>query len=69
MSEDLEARFKKAVWLIRNGPKQSSSTETKLKFYKYFKQVCRSAVASLKVSAFPWSRDDRRCFRPTDVLR
>ncbi len=36
---DLEARFKKAVWLIRNGPKMESSNETKLKFYSYFKQV------------------------------
>ena len=41
MSGDLESRFKKAVWLIRNGPKQDSSNETKLNFYKYFKQVSR----------------------------
>ena len=39
MGEDLEARFKKAVWLIRNGPKIESSNDTKLSFYKYFKQV------------------------------
>ena len=37
---DLEARFKKAVWLIRNGPAEKSSNETKLLFYSYFKQVC-----------------------------
>lgn len=39
---DLEARFKKAVWLIRNGPpiKDARATnDTKLKFYSYFKQV------------------------------
>jgi hypothetical protein len=36
---DLEARFKKAVWLIRNGPKMEASNEMKLKFYGYFKQV------------------------------
>ena len=40
MSQELEEKFKKAVWLIRNGPKQDSSNETKLNFYKYFKQVC-----------------------------
>ena len=35
-----ESRFKKAVWLIKNGPKQEdSSTEHKLNFYKFFKQV------------------------------
>lgn len=52
MSEDLEARFKKAVWLIRNGPKRDSSNETKLAFYKYYKQVkvvifgdCNAALA------------------------
>ena len=39
MSSDLEARFKKAVWLIRNGPAEKSSNETKLLFYSYFKQV------------------------------
>lgn len=41
MSEDLEARFKKAVWLVRNGPKMESSNETKLDFYKYFKQASK----------------------------
>ena len=31
---DIDARFKKAVWLIRNGPKQDSSNETKLLYYR-----------------------------------
>lgn len=31
---DVESRFKKAVWLIRNGPPQASDNETKLNFYK-----------------------------------
>jgi len=39
MAEDLEARFKKAVWLVRNGPKLDSSNEQKLAFYKFYKQV------------------------------
>ena len=38
-SESLEDRFKKAVWIIRNGPKMESSNEQKLTFYSYFKQV------------------------------
>lgn len=36
----LEARFQKAVWLIRNGPKRESSNDTKLAFYSHFKQAC-----------------------------
>lgn len=39
--ESLEERFKKAVWLIRNGPKMDSTNEQKLTFYSYFKQVGR----------------------------
>jgi diazepam-binding inhibitor (GABA receptor modulating acyl-CoA-binding protein) len=36
----VEARFNKAVWLIRNGPPQAdSSNEDKLNFYKFYKQV------------------------------
>jgi len=35
----LEQRFKKAVWLVRNGPPANSSNETKLKFYAHFKQA------------------------------
>lgn len=41
---DLEARFKKAVWLIRNGPKiENTSNEKKLEFYSYYKQVLLAA--------------------------
>lgn len=40
MADTVEARFKKAVWLIRNGPKEGgSSNDTKLQFYSYFKQA------------------------------
>ncbi len=42
-SESLEDRFKKAVWLIRTGPKMDSTNEQKLTFYSYFKQVGRHA--------------------------
>lgn len=41
-SSDLEARFKKAVWLVRNGPPitdDRATNDAKLTFYKYFKQV------------------------------
>lgn len=54
---DLEARFKKAVWLIRNGPAEKSSNETKLLFYSYFKQVrakktrARSLIGTMRASA------------------
>lgn len=41
--ESIEDRFKKAVWLIRNGPKMESTNEQKLTFYSYFKQVGRHA--------------------------
>ena len=34
-----EERFEKAVWLIRNGPKQDSDNATKLKFYSFYKQA------------------------------
>ena len=33
-SMSLEDRFKKAVWLIRNGPAKDSDNDTKLAFYK-----------------------------------
>ena len=48
---DLEARFKKAVWLIRNGPKMESSNDTKLKFYGYFKQASPSCALRLHLPA------------------
>ncbi|KAL0039121.1 hypothetical protein WJX77_008453 [Trebouxia sp. C0004] len=41
----LEERFKKAVWLIRNGPAQKDTTNaTKLKFYQYYKQATEGDV-------------------------
>ncbi len=40
----LDERFKKAVWLVRNGPPKESSNETKLNFYKYFKQATEGDV-------------------------
>ncbi len=41
----LEERFKKAVWLIRNGPPQKdTSNATKLKFYQYYKQATEGDV-------------------------
>ena len=43
-SESLEERFKKAVWIIRNGPKMESTNEQKLTFYSYFKQVGRHSL-------------------------
>lgn len=39
MAESLEARFKKAEWLIRNGPPAGTDNSTKLLFYSYYKQV------------------------------
>lgn len=37
---ELEKRFAKAVWLIRNGPpKEGTSNDEKLQFYGYFKQA------------------------------
>lgn len=41
---DLEKRFKKAVWLIRNGPPTKSSNDKKLSFYKYYKQATEGDV-------------------------
>ena len=43
-SDSLEERFKRAVWIIRNGPKMDSTIEQKLTFYSYFKQVGRHAL-------------------------
>ncbi|KAL4437790.1 hypothetical protein ABPG77_005702 [Micractinium sp. CCAP 211/92] len=52
MTSDLEKKFKKAVWLIRNGPpKADSSTEEKLAFYKYFKQATEGDVQGSQ----PWA--------------
>jgi len=47
----LDERFKKAVWLIRNGPAKDSSNETKLNFYKYYKQATEGDVTGSQ----PWA--------------
>lgn len=39
MAETLEEKFKKAVWIIRNGEPIPTDNKTKLEFYSYFKQV------------------------------
>lgn len=49
MSE-LERKFAKAVWLVRNGPKANASTEEKLKFYSLYKQATEGDVKG----AQPW---------------
>jgi len=48
---DLDAKFKKAVWLIRNGPKANSSNETKLLYYSYYKQATEGDVKGSQ----PWA--------------
>eukprot|EP01102_Stenamoeba_stenopodia_P020502 TRINITY_DN800_c0_g1_i1.p1 TRINITY_DN800_c0_g1~~TRINITY_DN800_c0_g1_i1.p1 ORF type:complete len:101 (-),score=38.62 TRINITY_DN800_c0_g1_i1:86-388(-) len=49
---DLETRFKKAVYLIRNGPpKEDASTDEKLAFYKFYKQATEGDVQG----AQPWA--------------
>jgi diazepam-binding inhibitor (GABA receptor modulating acyl-CoA-binding protein) len=40
VSTEVEKRFKKAVWLVRNGPPNpNAGTEEKLKFYSLYKQA------------------------------
>eukprot|EP00730_Choanoeca_flexa_P015883 TRINITY_DN7397_c0_g2_i2.p1 TRINITY_DN7397_c0_g2~~TRINITY_DN7397_c0_g2_i2.p1 ORF type:complete len:119 (+),score=32.54 TRINITY_DN7397_c0_g2_i2:29-385(+) len=59
-----EAQFKKAVWLIRNGPPVGdSSNETKLKYYKFYKQ----ATEGDNTAAAPWSVQVSLC-NPTTKL-
>eukprot|EP00043_Microstomoeca_roanoka_P026324 m.11273 g.11273 ORF g.11273 m.11273 type:complete len:100 (-) comp6447_c0_seq1:2194-2493(-) len=48
---DIETKFNKAVWLIRNGPAQESDNDTKLAYYKYFKQ----ATSGDNDTAKPWA--------------
>mmetsp|Transcript_1844 Transcript_1844/g.3044 ORF Transcript_1844/g.3044 Transcript_1844/m.3044 type:complete len:101 (+) Transcript_1844:33-335(+) len=49
---DLEARFKKAAWLIANGPKQDGVTnEEKLKVYGLYKQ----ATQGDNTTSQPWA--------------
>ena len=61
MSDTVEARFKKAVWLIRNGPKEGgSSNDTKLQFYSFFKQVSGGAAPAANWRAINVAEGDRR---------
>ena len=47
---DLEARFKKAVYLVRNGPPNpNTNTERKLAYYKYYKQATEGDVTGSQV--------------------
>jgi diazepam-binding inhibitor (GABA receptor modulating acyl-CoA-binding protein) len=46
----LDERFKKAVWLVRNGPQKEASNDTKLNFYKYYKQATEGDVTGSQVS-------------------
>jgi len=47
-----EERFKKASYLIKNGPPRPDTTnEEKLSFYKYFKQATEGDV----VGSQPWA--------------
>lgn len=49
---DLEKRFKKAAWLIANGPpKDNASNDEKLKVYGLYKQ----ATAGDNTSSQPWA--------------
>lgn len=49
---DLETKFKKAVYLVRNGPPQADATnEKKLNVYKYYKQATEGDVTGNQ----PWS--------------
>lgn len=52
MATELEKKFKKAAWLIRNGPPQpNTSTEVKLKYYSLYKQATEGDVTG----AQPWA--------------
>ena len=54
---ELERRFAKAVWLIRNGPPADSSTSVKLKYYGLFKQATEGDCTA----AQPWAVQARAC--------
>lgn len=47
----VEVQFKKAAYLIRNGPPREASTDEKLKFYAYYKQATEGDVTG----AQPWA--------------
>eukprot|EP00051_Salpingoeca_urceolata_P003353 m.57159 g.57159 ORF g.57159 m.57159 type:complete len:100 (+) comp12707_c0_seq1:1123-1422(+) len=52
MADDLETRFNKAVWLIRNGPPiEGGTNEQKLTFYKLYKQATVGDVTGSQ----PWA--------------
>ena len=52
MSTDLEKKFKKAVWLIRNGPPNpNTTTAQKLQYYALFKQATLGDVQGTQ----PWA--------------
>jgi len=49
---DIEEKFKKAVYLVRNGPPKADSTnEEKLNVYKYYKQATEGDVTGGQ----PWA--------------
>lgn len=49
---DLEKKFKKAVWLVRNGPPNPNATnDEKLKFYSYYKQATEGDISTPQ----PWA--------------
>lgn len=52
MSE-IEKKFKKAAYLIRNGPPRQSSNEEKLKFYSLYKQATEGDLPDSV--AQPWA--------------
>ena len=60
-SESLEDRFKRAVWIIRNGPKMESSNEQKLTFYSYFKQVEQRCLLDVTQGAQPIAPQAEHC--------
>lgn len=45
----LDEKFQKAVNVVRNGPAKESSNETKLNFYKYYKQATEGDVQGTQV--------------------
>lgn len=48
---DLDKKFNKAVWLIRNGPKAKEiDDDTRLEFYGFFKQATEGDCTAKK----PW---------------
>lgn len=47
----LKAQFDKAVFYIRKGPKKESNNETKLSYYKYYKQATIGNVTGKQ----PWA--------------